>query len=232
MISIVQNFICTKESRLKLLEIEVPKMSEIFKDYEFFINYNTTEFLEEVYDIYNNSIEKLNFYNNLEMNWGSIVLSMVNEITTPYIMTICEDYEYYIDYKDFKEIIDEMVKSDVSYMPIGRLWKYTEEKYCNIYDEGEKLWYYTADKSPGSSFSVNGIYKRELFYEKLVDLISYNSRRFPLNVPHHFEDIFHEPNGVRLLGKEVLCAIPKEIIIQHMDPGFGNIAEKEFIYNN
>ena len=35
MITIVQNFICTQEERLDVIRREVPKMSEVFKDYEF-----------------------------------------------------------------------------------------------------------------------------------------------------------------------------------------------------
>jgi len=38
-----------------------------------------------------------------------------------------------------------------------------------------------------------------------------------VSLPHHFENIFHEgySNGVRKWGKDVLCAIPKEIILMH-----------------
>ena len=65
MISIVQNFICTQPKRLNLLAEEVPNMGNIFKDSEFHINYNTDINLKKVYQIYNNNISKLNFYNNL-----------------------------------------------------------------------------------------------------------------------------------------------------------------------
>jgi len=51
-------------------------MGEIFKDYEFFINYGTEINLNEVHSIYKNNISKLNFYNNLEPNWGLITLSL------------------------------------------------------------------------------------------------------------------------------------------------------------
>jgi hypothetical protein len=53
--------------------------------------------------------------------------------------------------------------------------------------------------------------------EKLIELQNYDSNEFPLNLPHHYEDIFHEGynNGVRKWGKDVLCAIPKEIILMH-----------------
>ena len=61
MISIIQNFICTQPQRLKLLKQEVPNMGNIFKNSEFYINYNSSVNLNEVYQTYNNNISKLNF---------------------------------------------------------------------------------------------------------------------------------------------------------------------------
>ena len=45
--------------------------------------------------------------------------------------------------------------------------------------------------------------------------MNYNPRRFPINLPHHYEDIFHEPNGVTRWGDNILCAVPKEVILMH-----------------
>jgi len=215
MISVVQNFICTKKSRLNLLESEMPNMGNVFRDYEFFVNYNSEKYFEEVNTIYKNSVDKLNFYNNLENNWGLVVLSILEEVTTPYTIILCEDFEYRIDYDEWNKLMEEFIDRDVSYMPIGRLWKYTKEEYWNGYEGGKKLWFYSASNSPGSSLSVDAIYKTELLREKLTDLMNYNSRRFPINLPHHYEDIFHEPNGVTRWGDNILCAVPKEVILMH-----------------
>ena len=216
MISVVQNFICTKKSRLELLKREIPKMSEMLSNYEFFVNYNHSENFDEVYEIYKHNVDKLNFYNNLEQDWGAVTLSMIKETKTPYILVLCEDFEYRIDSVEFKKILDEVVEKDISYIPLGRLWKYTKEKYISGYEEGKRLNYYKATNSPGSSLSVDALYKKDLFVEKLEELLQYNSRRFPKNLPHHYEDIFHEPNGVTRWGDDVLCAVPKEIIIMHI----------------
>ena len=40
MISVVQNFICSIPERLKILEENLPKVAEIWGDYEFFVNFN------------------------------------------------------------------------------------------------------------------------------------------------------------------------------------------------
>tara|TARA_Y100000361_G_C11057290_1_gene288566 strand:- start:17 stop:685 length:669 start_codon:yes stop_codon:yes gene_type:complete len=215
MISVIQNFICTKKSRLKLLKEQMPKMSKVFSDCEFFVNYNHTENLNEVHKLYKDNVDKLNFYNNLEQDWGAITLSMIKQTKTPYVLILCEDFEYRIDNTEFKKILKEVQKKNIGYMPLGRLWKYTRKEYINGYEQGNRLYYYKAKNSPGSSLSVDALYKKELFVEKLEELLQYNSRRFSKSLPHHYEDIFHEPNGVTNWGEDVLCAIPKEIIIMH-----------------
>lgn len=218
MISVVQNFICTKKERLKVIEREVPKMSKIFKDYDFYINYATIENVFEVGRIYEDNVKKLTFENNLKANWGEVTLGMVEKVKTPYTLILCEDFEFRITYSKWSRMMEEFVERDVSYMPIGRLWKYTEKKYHGGYESGKDLWLYPATKSPGSSLSVDAIYKTDMLKEKLIELQEYPSRRFPLNLPHHFEDIFHEGynNGVTKWGDNVMCAIPKDIILMHI----------------
>ena len=128
MITVVQNFICTQEERLDVIRREVPKMSEVFKDYDFFINYASIENVFDVGNVYEDNVKKLIFENNLKTNWGEVTLAMVKKVKTPYTLILCEDFEYRITYDEWNEIMDEVVERDVSYMPIGRLWKYTEEK--------------------------------------------------------------------------------------------------------
>jgi len=216
MISIVQNFICTQPKRLEVIQKEVPNMAKIFGDYEFFINYNTTQYFNEVYNTYQSNIPKLNFYNNLDKNWGAITLALLQKITTPYVLILCEDFEYRIKSNEWKDIMDEVISKDIKYMPLGRLWKYTKKEYWSGYDKGKNLWLYPASKSPGSSLSVDALYKTELLIEKLKELLLHNPKRFPLHLPHHYEDIFHEPNGVRKWGDKILCAVPKKIIWMHI----------------
>ena len=98
MISVVQNFICTKKERLKVIEREVPKMSKIFKDYDFYINYATIENVFEVGRIYEDNVKKLTFENNLKANWGEVTLGMVEKVKTPYTLILCEDFGFRITY--------------------------------------------------------------------------------------------------------------------------------------
>ena len=41
MVSIVQNFICTKSERLEILKNNITKLGKVFKDFEFFVNYGS-----------------------------------------------------------------------------------------------------------------------------------------------------------------------------------------------
>ena len=189
----------------------------VFKDYDFFINYGTLDNYFQISDVYDVNVQKLNFFNNLTSNWGEVTLELIEKVKTPYTLILCEDFDYRITNNDWVEIMNEVVERDVSYMPIGRLWKYTTEQYHSGYDEGNKLWLYPASKSPGSSLSVDALYKTDVLKEKLIELKQHGPNRFPLNLPHHYEDIFSEMynNGVRKWGDDVLCAIPKDIIIMH-----------------
>jgi len=68
--------------------------------------------------------------------------------------------------------MDEVISNDISYMPIGRLWKYTKKEYWSGYEEGNLLWKYKASKSPGSSLSVDALYKTDLLTQKLEELLN------------------------------------------------------------
>ena len=219
MITVIQNFICTKRSRLALIESQLPTMGNVFNDYDFHVNYGTDVYASEVHDIYKKNVSKLNFYNNLEPDWGAITLAMVQEVKTPYTLVLCEDFEYCMDYAYFQNIMDEVVRKSVQFMPLGRLWKYSaQEKYWPNYTAADNLWLYPATESPGSSLSVDALYKTDIFLDKLTELQQHSSARFPLNLPHHYEDIFHESkqNGVRKLGEDVMCAVPKTEILKHI----------------
>ena len=167
MISVIQNFICTQPERLKLVEREVPKMAKVFQDYEFLINYATLDNYFEISEVYNSNVKNLNFFNNLTKNWAEVTLELLEKVKTPYTLILCEDFDYRITYDEWNEIMDEVIEKDVSYMPLGRLWKYTTEEYHSGYESGNKLWYYSASNSPGTSISLDALYKTDMFKEKL-----------------------------------------------------------------
>ena len=76
----------------------------MFRDYPFYINYNTTENYEEVKSLYENNVKNLTFNNDLTRDWSKVTLDLVNLVETEYLIVLCEDFEYRIDYEGWKKI--------------------------------------------------------------------------------------------------------------------------------
>ena len=91
MISIIQNFICTKDARLEIINNNISSLGDVFGEFEFFVNYGTNINLDKIHSLYKHHIPKLNFFNNLEKDWAKVTLALANEINTPYTIFLCED---------------------------------------------------------------------------------------------------------------------------------------------
>ncbi|MAG26617.1 hypothetical protein CMI47_13835 [Candidatus Pacearchaeota archaeon] len=196
MLSVVQNFICTIPERLDLIERNTPSISEVWGEYEFFINFNHEQNFEEVYSIYKENIPKLNFYHNLEKDWASVTLSLMNEVTTPYVLFINEDQELYMTKDDWSNIVNEaLVENDVDYILMNKIEKYNTQVYAEGYvdnpedqasriiisnwgrypspgyDEGKYVWFYKGKYAPHKRICTEGVYKTEWFKELLTEFI-------------------------------------------------------------
>ena len=73
-ISVIQNHILFDDERgRKRLEHQmshkgIPSFGKIFEDCDFFVNYKTKTFLEEIKETYEKYIKNVNLYNNLDNN--------------------------------------------------------------------------------------------------------------------------------------------------------------------
>ncbi len=105
MISVVQNFICNNDERLKVLLDNLPKLGEIFKDYTFYVNFNDTNNFEVVLEAYKKYIPDLYFYNELEKDWALVTLSLGEQVKTPYVIYLCEDQQVNMTKVDWDNII-------------------------------------------------------------------------------------------------------------------------------
>ena len=115
--SVVQNFICDLPVRLEIIEKNTPKVGNVWGDYKFFVNFNSTKNAEQVHNIYKKHIPSLNFYNNLEKDWAGIMLSMVNQINTPYTIYLNEDMEFNMSKDDWENIVQEcFIENDINYI--------------------------------------------------------------------------------------------------------------------
>ena len=137
-------------------------------------------------------------------------------------MILCEDFEYRIEYNEWSQLIQEFIDRDVSYMPLGRLWKYTREEYISGYRNGEKLYYYDAKDSPPTRVSGTGIFDREWYVEILTDFME-NRDKYMDSIPYGYPEL---PNclegyldyerGIQKFGN-MKCGIPKKDIFVHWD---------------
>ena len=126
MISIVQNFICTKPERLEVLEKSVESFTNIFSDSNFYINYNSSINLDTVYNIYTKYVNpnQLHFYNDLTEDWALVTASLLNSVTTPYTIAVCEDMVVKGTKEKVDNCITEFIENDLDYMLISKIHKY------------------------------------------------------------------------------------------------------------
>ena len=175
----------------------IPSFGSVFNDCDFFVNYKTKVFLDEITEIYNKYIKNINLYNNLDgpdFNWVAINLALVNESKTPYIMLATEDRMFHkTTTEEFERVMQDIIDNDVKYMPIGKLdhltigsrFKNVEEllaptpvhgRTCvkKYRDSGKELFLFEAKDAPIkiTSFSVDAIYKRELLVDKLEEIVN------------------------------------------------------------
>ena len=187
-ISIVQNFICTMDERLKVLEDSIISLSNTFPDSEFLINYNSTINLDKVHSIYKNNVKNLKFYNNLEPEWANVTLSLSNEVQTPYLMYLCEDMVVNSTKDKTLACIQEYIDNNFDYMLLCKLHKYLETQYieghCPYdflhpkkspgYKKLKEGYFYLGKHAPHKRVPVDAIFKTEWIIERLKEFLDKN----------------------------------------------------------
>jgi hypothetical protein len=233
MISIVQNFICTKPERLQVLQKQLPTIGKVFSDVEFFVNYNSTINLEEVYSLYKKHISKLNFYNDLSEEWAPVTLSLVNQVTTPYVIFLCEDTQIHVSKDQVYNRIYEFVELDYDYMLLTKLEKYLLQEYIDGYTPYntnkspgyKKLKYgysYLGKHAPHKRLSTDAVYKTPWYRDRLTEFILNIDQcvhDIPIRdkrKPNCYEGYYDFNNGMARFA-ELKCYIPNEVIISEFD---------------
>ena len=165
-LSVIQNFIIFKnnKARLDLLSSDVglKKTAEVLNDCNFYVNYKNKTYLEEVKNLYNKNVKNVKMYNNLDSDdfyWPGIMLQLIKESSTPYVMLITEDRMFTnTDRNHFRKLMKDFIDKKIKYMAIGKLFSYTSgSRYKDITkvpkifsayeDGGEILWLYKAKNS-------------------------------------------------------------------------------------
>ena len=224
MISVIQNFVCRKSDRLEVIKRNTPKLADTLGDYEFFVNFNDSINYREVAGEYFDNISKLNFYNDLEKDWASVTLALMENVTTAYTMYLCEDYEINVTKQAFKDILEEAYNAEnVDYILLGKIGKYTLPKYIEQYEELKYGYTYYGRNAPHKRVSLNGIYHTDFFKERLKEFILHKDdcvHDIPYksdNLPNYYEGYYDFANGMKRFAN-MKCYIPKkEIFIEYTD---------------
>jgi len=253
-ISVVQNFICDIPERLELIRKNTPVVADVWGDYEFFVNFNSTKNFEQVHDIYKKYIPLLNFYNNLEKDYVGILLSMINQVNTPYVIWLNEDMEFNMDKNEWENIIQEcFVENDVRYMLLNKIDKYNKKVYAGgelanpndpasmvirelwgqypapKYQEGKYVYFYDSKFARHKRVSIDAVYKTNWLKERLEEfLIKGDSctHNIPYRHKHipHFYEGYYDFHNGMHRFGNMKCAIPKKDIIIH----FEEVKQNEF----
>jgi hypothetical protein len=233
MISVIQNFICTKPERLKVLKDNLPKMGEVFSEFEFFVNYGTTTNLDEVHSLYKKYIPKLNFYNNLEKDWAEVTLAITNEVNTPYTMFLCEDMVVNSNKDKIHRCINEYIENNYDYLLLTRINKYIEQKYIDGhtpwnsnpspgYKKLKEGYFYLGQHAPHKRLSTDAIYKSDWYKERLKEFLEKRhlcTHSIPINnpsKPNYYEGYYDFNNGMARF-KDLKCYIPDEVLLLEYD---------------
>ena len=192
MISVVQNFICNNDERLKVLLDNLPKLGKIFKDYTFYVNFNDTTNFEVVLEAYKKYIPDLYFYNELEKDWALVTLSLGEQVKTPYVIYLCEDQQVNMTKVDWDNIISEaLLEQSVEYLLLTKIGKYTQSKFVQKQNTdihlmpnigSKNMWkrdmmplkhgyLYRGGRSPHKRISTDAIYKTSFFVDRLKEFI-------------------------------------------------------------
>ena len=218
MISIIQNFICTQDVRLKLCIENIPKLAEVFEEFDFFINFNDTINLEIIQNLFIKNVKKLNFYNNLEKQWAEVTLAMLKKVKTPYVIYQTEDQIVQFNRNDLHNILDEIKRLDIDFVNLCKIKKYSKNTFSG-YTEHKYGYSYAGKDSPTRRLSVDCLVKTDFWKERLIEFIrnKYNCpHRIPFpheNLPNHFEGYYDHTIGIRRFI-DLKCYIPKLIIFE------------------
>mgnify|MGYP001351892095 FL=1 len=239
MLSIVQNFICTKKERLEVIERNSVKLGEVFKDVQFYINYNSDVNFENVKKSYSKSIPKLNLYNDLTKDWALVTLALMKEVQTPYVMYICEDMEVNCSEDEMWNALNEFMNDDYDLCFLSKIGKYLDEQFINGYTPYNDIpspgykplehgYFYLGKHAPHKRVPVDAIFKTKWLIERLEEFLEHGEKcthDIPFrkrHLPNFWEGYYDFHNGMRRFG-DMKCHIPKQVIFKE----FNNIKDKD-----
>jgi hypothetical protein len=218
MITIVQNFICNINERLNIVKQNTPELGKSFCNYEFIVNFNDTVNFDVIKDVYTENIPKLQLYNNLEKDWALLTRSLLEQVTTPYVLYLCEDQVINATSIDIENILKEIKQLDITFVNMTKIKKYSKPSFYG-YNEEKYGYSYMGAMSPTGRLSSDCIVKVDFWKERLEEFIQNKHKcphiiPFPYeHLPNYFEGYYDHTLGIRRF-RGMKCYIPKKIIFE------------------
>ena len=233
-LTIIQNFILN-DVKFKHLEsnLGLKSTANVIGDCDFIINYKGDD-IDKVITLYKSHIKNITCYNWKQtntFNWAFTTLKLLDEVKTPYVFYLTEDRLFHNTNKiEFSEVIDEVVKNDIGWMGITKLWKYSNtihpdraKRYGKppYMDTNKHIYTYYAKNSPYKCLSIDSIFRVDILRESLNRLLQ-NPTHLELSNKYrpHMSEI---ENKIWFSNElpDMMCAVPKRsIIVSDDDPGY------------
>jgi hypothetical protein len=239
MVSVVQNFVCTKSERLEVVNRNTIKLGKVFSENDFFINYNSDINFNLIKKSYLENIPRMNLYNNLTKDWALITLTLMKEVNTPYVMYICEDMEVNCSHEEMWDTLNEFMDNDYDLCFLSKISKYIQKEfidgytpYNNISSPGYKSlqhgYFYLGKHAPHKRVPVDAIFKTDWMINRLEEFLKYGEdckHDIPFrkkHLPNFWEGYYDFNNGMRRFG-DISCYIPNKVIFKE----FNEIKDKD-----
>jgi len=239
MLSIVQNFVCTKSERLNVVHRNAVKLGNTFPNTDFFINYNSDINFESIKKSYLENIPKINLYNDLTKDWALVTLALMKEVQTPYVMYICEDMEVNCSDEEMWDTLNEFMSNDYDLCFLSKIGKYLDEQFINGYTPYNDIpspgykplecgYFYLGKHAPHKRVPVDAIFKTKWLTERLKEFLEHGeecTHDIPFrkrHLPNFWEGYYDFHNGMRRFG-DMKCHIPNKVIFKE----FNDVKDKD-----
>lgn len=212
-LSVIQNFICTSPGRKQLILENLPKMSEVFGDVDFYVSYNTEKNLKDLKTAYEKNIENVDFQYTDERDWAISTLGLLDKVKTPHVLYICEDFDYLETKEVWESTINEALDNDMDFVMMAKIDKYLQPEWRRHYHKsGKYLHYYHSKNTISKVLSVDAIYKKDFYVERLKEY----SEKYSHHLPNNYETYYKNANNLSRF--DLNCCIPNRPLVRERHP--------------
>ena len=208
-LTIIQNFVVTKEGRLQILKKQFNNLGKILGNYEFIVNYDTETYSKEVKSLYEENIPNFYFSNVVGQSWSKTTRSLIEKCTTPYIYYLVEDNIFFPETTNeyFNSMLNEFISNKCVNLNLGKVEKQRlEHNWTSPNTINKFIRTFRTDHSPIHCLPLAGIWDKNLFL-KILDTIKESNA--------YNELLQFEANSNQFRSPEYIASTPVVRIINH-----------------